>query len=305
MPQTGKEIKARLQSIRNTKKITKAMEMVAAAKMRRAVASALQTRAYHRHTWGIVDRLRERVQLDRQDILRRFFEDPPESGHTTILLMTSNRGLCGAFNSNVFKPVVEVISEQDLAVIDVVSVGRKGVEMLNQVGVPVHSAFPKDDTARSEESIHEVAQFLYQHFLDGKTDRVMVAYTLFESAIRQVPLLIQLFPFTEHPLIAASLESTASNHGSNGMRDDDVYLYEPGAHRVLEYLIPRVAEVELFQALLESNASEHSSRMLAMKNAHDAASDMGDELVLLFNRARQASITREIAEISAGSAALS
>lgn len=305
MPQTGKEIQTRLHSIRNTKKITKAMEMVAAAKMRRAVSTALQTRAYHRMAWDIVDRLRENLDLDASMKLKRFFDDPKEDGHTTVLMMTSNRGLCGAFNTNVLKDVTEYLEEHGSSKTEVVSVGRKGVEMLSQMGVKVRAAFQKDDSARKEESVYEVSNYLYEQFESGKTDRVMVAYTKYESAIRQVPLFVQLFPFTEHPVIAAAVESLAQNGEDTHASENDLYTYEPGSRSVLRFLVPRIAEVELFQALLESNASEHSARMLAMKNAHDAASDMGDELTLLFNRARQASITQEIAEISAGTAALS
>ncbi|MFA6475496.1 MAG: ATP synthase F1 subunit gamma [Patescibacteria group bacterium] len=288
----GREIKNRLRSIKNSKKITKAMELVSAAKMRRAVQSALNTRTYSNLLWDIIRRVKP---TDSSNI----FFDKPKGEHTTIVLFTSNRGLCGAFNSNVIKKVIQIIKEIGRDNVTVVAIGKKGVSTLNNIGIKAEFAYVKDDSAKTTASIAEIAAYLHKQYALGKTSRVLVAYTDYQSTVLQTPVVKQLFPLIEASSITAAVDNISVD--TSTMLD---YIYEPNKLDVLEYVIPRLTEVQLYQALLESNASEHSARMLAMKNATDAAGDMIDELVLAFNRARQATITKEIAEISAGTAAV-
>lgn len=293
---TGKEIKQRLTSINNTKKTTHAMELVSGAKMRKAVEVTLSTREYYNTAWGIMDRLRAKADLDVPDSLQRFFEEPNEAGKTTIVMFTSNRGLCGAFNAHVIKLVISEIEKRGKENVEVIGIGKKGVGTLSSYGVKVGLAYEKDDSAKSDDSIREVMGSVYKSFKEGETNRVLIAYTDYKSAVQQNAKLVPLFPFGE----SSPVEAVEENHQKN-----DLYTYEPSGTEVLEFIIPRIAEVVLYQSLLESNASEHSARMLAMKNATDAASDMAAELKLEYNRARQAAITQEIAEIAAGAAAVS
>lgn len=294
-----KEIKRRLQSIKNTKKITKTMEMVSAAKMRRAVNGTLSSRPYHGLAMELASRLRKGVVLNEGDELRRFFAPAHEDGHVTILMITSNRGLCGSLNSNVIKKVLEVVKGNSDARTDILALGKRGLQTLTSLGVTVELAYEKDDLARDDAQIREISDYLYKKFADEKTDRVLIMYTHFESAVSQRPVIVQLYPFVG--LENGIAPENAKEEFGNGV---DAYIYEPGKRDILEYLIPRVGEAMTYQAVLESNASEHSARMVSMKNATDAAGDMVDELVLEFNKARQALITREIAEISAGTAAV-
>lgn len=301
MPVQGREIKNRLRSIKNSKKITKAMELVSAAKMRRAVQAALNTRTYANMLWDIINRIVASVELKPSDAVRRFFvapEHPNRPEHVTLVIFTSNRGLCGAFNSNVLRQALRFIQDHGREHVTVVAIGKKGVNTLNTVGIKAELAYAKDDTAKHTGSISEITAYVYQQFKAGHTDRVMVLYTDYRSAVLQVPALRQLFPLIQAGSIAEAVGEAAP---ATATAD---YLYEPAKVTVLDYIVPRLAEAQIYQALLESNASEHSARMLAMKNATDAAGDMIDELVLAFNRARQASITKEIAEISAGTAAV-
>jgi F-type H+-transporting ATPase subunit gamma len=180
-----------------------------------------------------------------------------------------------------------------------VAIGKKGVSTLNNIGIKAEFAYVKDDSAKTTASIAEIAAYLHKQYALGKTSRVLVAYTDYQSTVLQTPVVKQLFPLIEASSITAAVDNISVD--TSTMLD---YIYEPNKLDVLEYVIPRLTEVQLYQALLESNASEHSARMLAMKNATDAAGDMIDELVLAFNRARQATITKEIAEISAGTAAV-
>lgn len=307
----GREIKNRLRSIKNSKKITKAMELVSAAKMRRAVQSALNTRTYANMLWDIINRVTTSVEIKPTDSVHKFFSERElEDGRAekvTLIVFTSNRGLCGAFNSNVMKRVVKQIKAVGRDNIELIVIGKKGVTTLNSIGVKAEFAYVKDDTAKNTSSISEVATYVYKQFRDGQTDRVMVAYTDYQSAVLQTPVVKQLFPLMQTGSIAEAVENeteikmSATPHLSNSAD----YIYEPGKLDVLEYVVPRLAEAQVYQALLESNASEHSARMLAMKNATDAATDMIDDLVLAFNRTRQAAITKEIAEIAAGTAAVS
>jgi F-type H+-transporting ATPase subunit gamma len=307
----GREIKNRLRSIKNSKKITKAMELVSAAKMRRAVQSALNTRTYANMLWDVINRVMASVELKPTDSVKRFFSQPEtpdgKAEHITLIVFTSNRGLCGAFNSNVMKRVIKQIKQHGREHIELIAIGKKGVSTLNSIGVKAEFAYVKDDTAKDTASISEVAAYVYQQFRDQKTQRVLVAYTDYKSAVLQTPVVKQLFPLVQLGGIAEAVENETElpQESTPALSMTADYIYEPGKLDVLEYVVPRLAEVQIYQALLESNASEHSARMLAMKNATDAASDMIDDLVLAFNRTRQASITKEIAEIAAGTAAVS
>ncbi len=292
----AKEIKDRLRSIKNTRKITKAMELVSAAKMRRAVGSVLETRPYADAAWNILDRLSKGNTLADEHPLKPFFTPAEEGGHTTIVMFTSNRGLAGAFNTNVSKEVFSQIQNRGIDNVELIGIGTKGISRLNSVGIKATLAYAKDDTARNESSVAEIARHVFDKMQSGETNRVLVVYTSYESALSQVVRVQQLYPITR--------EVVAMEMQDPDYREEAEFLYEPDAEAILAYLVPRIAEVELFQALLESNASEHSARMVAMKSATDAAGDMASDLLLAYNRARQASITKEIAEISAGSAAL-
>lgn len=305
----GREIKNRLRSIKNSKKITKAMELVSAAKMRRAVQAALNTRTYANMLWEIVNRIVAGVELKSTDAARHFFMAPAVADRPeriTIVLYTSNRGLCGAFNSNIIKRALRLIQDHGQENVEVIAIGKKGVNTLNTLGIKAELAYAKDDSAKDTGSVTEVAAYLYTQFKARQTDRVLVLYTDYRSAVSQVAVVRQLFPLIQTGSIAEAVENETEIpvQDTPHLLPSD-YLYEPTKLDVLDYIIPRLAEAQLYQALLESNASEHSARMLAMKSATDAAGEMIDELVLAFNRARQASITKEIAEISAGTAAVS
>ena len=305
MPSNTKEVKQRLNSINNTRKITKAMELVAAAKMRKAVEAALKTRNYHALAWGIVDRLiNSQLWFDSISPVKRFFENVSDIKHTTLIVFTSNRGLCGAFNSNIIRQVIPYLRENKNT--ELITIGNRGASTLTAMKNEIKLAYPKNDTAIEDSSVKEVIDHVYYKFKDKETDRVMVAYTDYKSAISQNAVLKQLYPFASPPEVGLGQDDTQRKTEDMESAPKNLeYLYEPNKYDLLEYLALRIGQTELYQALLESNASEHSSRMVAMKNATDAAKEMAEDLVLIFNKARQAAITQEIAEISAGTAAVS
>ncbi len=307
MPSNTKEVKQRLNSINNTCKITKAMELVAASKMRKATQDAINTRDYYKIAWEITERLtNSKLWFSQTNPIKRFFEPckKGKAGKTTLIIFTSNRGLCGGFNSNIIKLALEYLKKNKNT--ELIAIGNKGASTLSSLGIEIPMAYKKEDLVVDDSSVRELAGEVFKKFKNKETDKVMVAYTDYKSAISQNATIKQLYPFTKKEKDRVGL---GEEHIETIQKDEKEYkgyeyLYEPSKYDLLDYLALRIGHAELYQALLESNASEHSSRMIAMKNASDAAEEMADYLVLIYNKARQAAITQEIAEISAGCKAI-
>ncbi len=317
MPST-KDIQRRIKSVNNTKKITKAMEMVAASKMRRAVDAVLKTRTYANLSWETILNLSASSGIKHPMIQDKKQEQ--KKGKVLMILISSNRGLCGGFNVNVMEKAHKSIKlhkhkneDTDFAII-----GKKGASIRTYYGYNIVAEFPKLDIISEVKEVYPVAKMVIDDFLSGKYTKIMVAYTDFVNPAKQVPRVKQLLPID----IDAQEEylGIVGKDSRVGLDKDFIdkkqekhlktekysfeYTFEPNPKEVLDEMIPRLIEVQLFQALLESNASEHSARMTAMHKANDAAGDLVKDLVLYYNKARQASITNEIAEISAGANAL-
>lgn len=283
------------------------MELVAGAKMRRAVERALQSRQYALLMWQLAQRLSTSQAVPVSDYLHRFFEPSSEVKRHLIVAFASNRGLCGAYNSNIARKVLAFVREHGEENVEIVVFGKRLVSMLSTFGIRPTMAYEKNDAAADASSVVTVANYAYEAFKSKSVDAVHMAYSNFKSALVQEAVLRPLFPFSGSQSASADVEDIETMRKKDPLRQIDTgqsYAYEPDKRTVLSHLVPRLGEAQLYQALLESNASEHSSRMLAMKNATDAAGDMLKDLSLVYNRARQAGITREIAEISAGTAAL-
>ncbi|MBI4811836.1 ATP synthase F1 subunit gamma [Candidatus Falkowbacteria bacterium] len=314
----------------NTKKITRAMEMVAAAKMRKAVEAVLRTRTYANLSWATVLNLSRAVNsngeahplLAKREALKKI----------GIILITSNRGLCGGLNAAIINKAHEsikkhhYIGEKMEIDTDFILMGRKGAAVRRYWNYNIAADFPKLDFTDEVAEVVPMAKMAISDYLSGKYDKIMVTYTDFVSASKQVPRVKQLLPVditTQEEFLGIVGEDTRVGIGKElievkegkHLSDDPStgsgrgkfiyeYTFEPSPAEVLDAMIPRLIEVQLYQALLESNASEHSARMAAMHQATDAATDMVNELTLFYNKARQAGITAEIAEISAGANAL-
>lgn len=319
---SSRDIKNRIKSIGNTKKITKAMEMVAAAKMRQAVAAVVRTRTYANLSWLTVLNL-SRAGNGNHRTLHRLLTVRKKINKIGIILITSNRGLCGGFNAAIINKVYESIKkyqtrgEQALIEAEFVLIGKKGAAIY-QRGHKIAADFPKLDLANEVNEIVPVANLIIGEYLSGTYDKVMVAYTDFVSSSKQIPRVKQILPMeidqvdeylgivgqdSRLGLDKEFIEDKERKHLSNGKFNYE-YTFEPSPEEVLDEMLPRLIEIQLYQALLESNASEHSARLATMRQATEAAGDMVSELTLSYNKARQASITAEIAEISAGANAL-
>jgi len=306
MPQTTADIKRRIKSIGSTKKVTKAMELVSAAKMRKAIASVLSTRSYSRLAWDLLKRLSQRTDSKYHALLKTR-KNVKKIG---LVLITSNRGLCGSFNYQIINRAHDFIKHQKNEVgleADLVIMGKRGRDVMFKHGHTVIAEFNKLDITTAIEEIRPLAKLLINDYLTGKYDKVMVAYTDFISTLVQKPRLMQLLPivkFDEDKYLGqADKEQKAAAKEQDGVLKYE-YLFEPNPEKVLDQLLPRMLEMQIYQAILESDASEHSARMIAMRNASDSASDMISALTLAFNKARQSSITAELADISGGRAAV-
>ncbi|MBI4438029.1 ATP synthase F1 subunit gamma [Candidatus Uhrbacteria bacterium] len=284
-------IKRRIKSVKNTRKITKAMELVAASKMRKAVNSVLASRPYSKLAWSTVTRLSGRVEEQLHPLLRSH----AQVKRVLLLLITSDRGLAGGFNVNVIRKTREEIQRLGTDVeIQTVCIGRHGSEAMRRLKMPVMASFQEITNNTKFEEVLPIGRLVMDEFSAGAFDRVLVAYTDYVSAITQKPVVLQLLPLSEG--------TQGEDTGEQGTAGE--FAFEPSPGEVLDAMLPRLVETMVYQAVLESAASEHSSRMLAMRSASDAAGDMIDDLSFTYNQARQAGITQEIAEISSGKAAL-
>ncbi len=292
-----KQIRTRIKGVGNIRKITKAMELVSVSKMKRSVNAVLASRPYAEHCKFVLRELSRRVDAS----LHPLFLKPEVVGQVLIIVVSADRGLCGNFNNAVLEKTEEFVRSLDKTTsISFISVGKKIEEAVARKKWNLTASFINLSIAPTASDILPIANIAKSGFLEGKFDHVFLIYTDFISTVKQRAMVQQLLPVTDTPgLGEVNNEYLLYNNNRNFE-----FLFEPKRGAVLDFIIPRLIEVKLYQAVLESVASEHSARMLAMKNASEAASDIVSDLTLSFNQLRQATITSEIAEISAGRAVL-
>ncbi|HXG51907.1 MAG TPA: ATP synthase F1 subunit gamma [candidate division Zixibacteria bacterium] len=276
---TLKAIRKRIGSIRNTQQITKAMKMVSAAKLRRAQEAAVAARPYAEKMAELLRNVAARLPAEAHPLLRA-----REEARIDLVLFTSDRGLCGGYNANLIR-AAEAFARREGAgkEIRLVAVGRKGADYFRRRGAQFADRYLNVLATPAEALAAEIASKLIGRFISGETDAVYLLYARFRSALSQIPTLEKLLPMAV---------------GGAAQPDQlTEYLYEPGLEALLASLLPRVTAIAIQRALLEATASEHGARMTAMDSATTNASKMMAALTLQMNRARQASITRELMEI--------
>jgi len=290
----GKEIRGKIKSVENTKKITKAMEMVAASKMRKAQERMRAARLYAEKIRSLAANLSKATPEYKHPFLVAN-EGVKAVGY---IVVTTDKGLCGGMNTNVLRAVTLKLRDMESQAMtaEAVAIGNKGLGFLNRVGVKVVShATQLGDKPHLERLIGPV-KVLLDAYAEGKLSAVYLCYTGFINTMKQEPLVQQLLPLT-----AGSMESSVPvGAGSHGWD----YLYEPDAATVIDELLVRYTEALVYQAVAENMASEQSARMVAMKSATDNAGSVIGELKLVYNKTRQAAITKELSEIVAGAAAV-
>ncbi len=289
----GKEIRGKIKSVENTKKITKAMEMVAASKMRRAQNRMRAARPYTEKVRNIAAHLGEANPEYVHPFMRS--SDARKAG---VIVVTTDKGLCGGMNTNVLRAVTAKLRElQDAGTqAQAVAIGNKGLGFLTRIGAQVVSQVTQlGDTPHLEKLIGPVKVLLDQ-YERGELNAVYVAYTRFINTMKQESVIEQLLP-----LSAEKMQQETHDSGKQLAWD---YLYEPDAQSVIDDLLVRYVEALVYQAVAENMASEQSARMVAMKAATDNAGNVINELKLVYNKTRQAAITKELSEIVAGAAAV-
>jgi F-type H+-transporting ATPase subunit gamma len=289
----GKEIRGKIKSVENTKKITKAMEMVAASKMRKAQERMRAARPYADKIRNITANL-SRATPEYQ---HPFVVKNSGSRAVGMIIVTTDKGLCGGMNTNVLRAVTTKMRELDGAgtKVHAVAIGNKGLGFLNRIGATVVAhATQLGDTPHLDKLIGPV-KVLLDLYAEGKLDAVYLCYTRFLNTMKQEPQVEQLLPLSADRLAQSETEQQA--HGWD-------YIYEPDAQSVIDNLMVRYAEALIYQAVAENMASEQSARMVAMKAATDNAGSLIGELKLVYNKTRQAAITKELSEIVSGAAAV-
>ena len=289
----GKEIRGKIKSVENTKKITKAMEMVAASKMRKAQDRMRSARPYAEKVRNIAAHL----GAANPEYVHPFMKSN-DVKKTGLIVVTTDKGLCGGMNTNVLRAVTAKLRELQGEGVqtETVAIGNKGLGFLTRVGAKVVSqATQLGDTPHLEKLIGPVKVLLDQ-YEKGELNAVYIAYTRFINTMKQESVIEQLLPL--------SAEQMQQETGDSGKQHSWDYLYEPDAQSVIDDLLVRYVEALVYQAVAENMASEQSARMVAMKAATDNAGNVINELKLVYNKTRQAAITKELSEIVAGAAAV-
>ena len=287
----GRELKGRIKSVENTRKITRTMEMVATSKMKRAMDRVVAARPYAQALGEVISRLYSPELAERFPLLRQ----PPLTRRAAVILMTANRGLAGAFNANLIKEARGLIGklEREGVEVEIHAVGKKGLGYFRYVGRAVASSRVDIGDRPTAQTAAELVDGMMQSFADGGVDAVYVVYAHFKSAISTPP--------TSQRVLPVAPPNREAGQGKGTQHD---YLLLPSAEEILTSLLPAYVRNSIYRALVENTAAFYSAQRTAMKNATDNASDMLNILRRTYNRARQANITQEIAEIVGGAAAL-
>jgi F-type H+-transporting ATPase subunit gamma len=284
-----KDIRGRIGSVRNIAQITRAMEMVAASRMKRAQDAILAARPYSDELRAALSRVAAVVGEEIDPLLAR-----RPVRRVALVVITTDRGLVGALNANAIRATLRYVSERasdDGTQVSLITVGRKGRDALRRSGIPIAAHFAQLGTKPGFSDITPLARLVVEDFLDGTYDEIDLVYSSFVSTLVQRPEVQQLLPI-------------AQPKQESGEAENDEYLFEPSPEAVFSRLLPHFVAVDIYRAVLENNASEQSAQMIAMRNATDNAHELIEDLTLVYNKTRQATITREMIEIASGAEAL-
>jgi len=297
---TERELKKRIRSVQNIGQVTRALEAVSASKVRKAQAQVLATRPYALKAWEVLTKLSS--PNSGGGGIHPLLQVSEEIKSVAIVLFTSDRGLCGAFNTHIVRKTAQFIDASGWDT-RIVAVGRRGRDQMYRLGYQISAEFSKlpDDLGILDAT--PIARTVIDDFLAGQVEVVYLAYMDFVNTLVQRPVVKRLLPLTplqtENQAMAEYIET-----GPKAVEGQLEYVYEPNPAAILNEVVPRFTELQIFQAMLESVASEHSARMVAMRNATDNASILVDDLTLARNKARQTAITSELLDIAGGAEAL-
>ena len=293
----GKEIKSRIKTVKNTGKITKAMELISTVKMKKAQESVLSLRFFALSALKILQKI-----SGNEEIFSKYTHTP-NSNKELILVIASQKGLCGGYNVNTFKKVMEYLKTSDNSYEnhhDFIAIGKRAREFILRTGQNLVADFSAEitDPVLSKDS-RKVVRFILDAWNSGKYKKISIVYNHYISAISQLPMVKTFFPFNPKDItdFLARISGESLEKNSEILAD---FAIEPNPQVVLDYAIPMIMDAMLHETILEARASEHAARMVAMKNAKDAANKKASALTLVYNKARQSAITTEITEIVSG-----
>ena len=301
-----KEIRNRIASVKNTQQITNAMKMVSAAKLRKAQTAIQRIRPYARKLHDITEHVSD--SMDESSPSYKYFEQR-DMNRVLVVPMTADKGLCGAFNSNVLKQVHRLARKEyqrfyQAGKFDLLCVGNKGYEVLKKQEYAIVDAYTNFFNYPSFEGSNEIAQRVIDWYAEGTYDRVIVIYNQFKNAATYYTLTQQFLPITSFEEIADNTRANDLPSESAGYEHVHDYIFDPSKEDILEELVPKSLQITFYKDVLDSSASEHGSRMTAMDNASENAQELVNDLQLQYNKARQATITKELSEIVGGAEAL-
>ncbi|MGQ9561022.1 MAG: ATP synthase F1 subunit gamma [Candidatus Oleimicrobiaceae bacterium] len=294
---TVRELRRRIRGISSIAQVTRAMQMVAASKMRRAQEQALSTRAYAAKAWELISHLAAQPGLEQLHPLLAE-RHPPRS--IVAVVITSDKGLCGAYNTNVLRTTLQFLKQATVPT-SICAMGRKGRDFLIRHGARVVAEFSLGARHPTLMDTTPIARTVIEDFTRGICDQVWLIYTEFISTLTQRPVVRPLLPITPGRLRGSVLDRFLVDLPPRATLE---YIYEPNPHAILTVVLARFVELQVHQAVLEAQASEHSARMVAMRNATESAGELVDHLTLQYYRVRQEAITREMLDIAGGAEAL-
>jgi F-type H+-transporting ATPase subunit gamma len=293
----AREVRLRISSVKNISQVTRALQAVSASKVRKAMEAVTHTRPYATKAWQVLTHI---AKQPGRGSLHPLLVEREEVQHITVVVVAGDRGLAGAYNTNVIRYMLQCFNQSQVPV-RYITVGSKGRDLLTRRRKEIVAEFSKLPAAPSFSDVSAIGHVAVDEFLSGKADKVFLVYTDFINMVKQEPVIKQLLPVEyergEHQVMEFSRESAKTVQPA--------YIYEPGEREILDEIIPRFVALQVYQAILESLASEHAARMLSMKNATESATEFADVLQLEYNKARQQSITSEMLDIAGGAEALS
>jgi F-type H+-transporting ATPase subunit gamma len=293
---SSREMKLRIRSVKNISQVTRALEAVSAAKVRKAIQALTATRSYASKAWQVLTHVTGQPGYSK---LHPLLTERPDPQKALVIVMTADRGLAGAYNTNVIRFVLGRFDKYPIPV-KYITVGRKGRDLLLRMRKPVLADFSNLPSTPKFGAVSAIGRMVVDEFEKGEADEVYLVYTDFVSMSRQVATVKKLLP-----LSLDDKSGMVENFGHSQTGVSAAYEYEPGQHEILDEMVPRFTALQVYQAVLESQASEHAARMIAMRNATDNAKELVSALQLAYNKVRQQGITNDILDIVGGAEALS
>ncbi len=296
MPNT-REVRLRIRSVKNISQVTRALQAVSTSKVRKSMAALMQTRPYASKAWQVLTHI---ARQPGRDTLHPLLSKREKISAGLVVVITSDRGLAGAYNTNIIRFALQHFEQYPYPV-RYIAVGRKGRDLLLRLRKNVIADFSNLPAAPTFSDVSAIGKLAIEDFLSKKVDEVFVVYTDFVNMVKQIPTVKKILPL-EYQYETERVETFEVN---TRQRIEATYIYEPDMNTILNRIVPRFTALQVYQAILEAQASEHAARMVAMKNATDAATELAASLQLEYNKARQQVITNEMLDIAGGAEALS